>query len=180
MLRQLMYHTKRLLSLSLLFSMLLPMVVLPASANSAEMEWGGTDATGAILTGENCPLTVEHELLTFQIEQFPESYYRAADDFLTYTGSVTAEYTFHNPADYTVNATLVFPFGAVPDYTPIRDRNTNVILSSADIEKYEITVDGQTIDRTLRHTLTSRGEQFEPDRDMAESRMGIIPLPAFL
>lgn len=175
MLRKLMYHTKRLLSLSLLFSMLLPMVVLPASANSAEMEWGGIDATGAILTGENCPLTVEHELLTFKIEHFPESDYREADDFLTYTGSVTAEYTFYNPADYTVNATLVFPFGAVPDYTPIRDRNTKTILSSADIEKYKITVDGQTIDRTLRHTLTSRGEQFEPDKDMAKLHDGFMP-----
>ena len=88
------------------------MLAAPASANSAQMHWRGTDATGAIIADENCPLIVEHELLTFDIGQFPESYYREVSDYLAYSGSVTAEYTFYNPADYSVDATLVFPFGA--------------------------------------------------------------------
>ncbi len=143
------------------------MMAVPASANSAQTRWDGTDATGAIITGEDCPIVVEHENLTFDIQQFPESHYSKVNDYLTYTGRVTAEYTFYNPADYTVNATLAFPFGAVPDYGHIWDNDTNGTLCFSDTEKYDITVDGTPIDRTLRHTLTFWGEQFELEKDMA-------------
>ena len=87
-----------------------------ASANSAQSHWSGTDRTGAIVTDEICPLEVQGEKLTFEVQEFPRNYYSTAEEFLAYTGRVTAEYTFYNPADYTVTATLVFPFGAVPDY----------------------------------------------------------------
>ena len=83
----------------------------PAYANSAQRHWSGTDVTGAVVTGEDCPIVVERELLTFDVQEFPEQYYPDTDSFLAYTGKVTAEYTFRNPADYTVTATLVFPFG---------------------------------------------------------------------
>jgi len=43
------------------------------------------------------------------VQEFPRNYYSTAEEFLAYTGHVTAEYTFYNPADYTVTATLVFP-----------------------------------------------------------------------
>ena len=88
----------------------------PAYANSAQRHWSGTDVTGAVVTGEDCPIVVERELLTFDVQEFPEQYYPDTDSFLDYTGKVTAEYTFRNPADYTVTATLVFPFGNPPHY----------------------------------------------------------------
>lgn len=88
----------------------------PAYANSAQRHWSGTDVTGAVVTGEDCPIVVERELLTFDVQEFPEQYYPDTDSFLAYTGKVTAEYTFRNPADYTVTATLVFPFGNPPHY----------------------------------------------------------------
>ena len=88
----------------------------PAYANSAQRHWSGTDVTGAVVTGEDCPIVVERELLTFDVQEFPEQYYPDTDSFLAYTGKVTAEYTFRNPADYTVTATLVFPFGDPPQY----------------------------------------------------------------
>ena len=150
------------------------MLAVPASANSAQMHWRGTDATGAIIADENCPLIVEHELLTFDIGQFPESYYREVSDYLAYSGSVTAEYTFYNPADYSVDATLVFPFGAIPDYGHIRDSETDEMLRYSDTEKYDIIVDGKTIDRTLRHTLAFWGAQFELDEDMAKLHDGFM------
>lgn len=155
------------------------MLAVPASANSAQMHWRGTDATGAIIADENCPLIVEHELLTFDIGQFPESYYREVSDYLAYSGSVTAEYTFYNPADYSVEATLVFPFGAIPDYGYIRDSETDEMLRYSDTEKYNITVDGKTIDRTLRHTLAFWGAQFELDEDMAKLHNGFMSDPFY-
>lgn len=163
-----MKYTKRCCSLGIVLLLMFSLLAVPASANSAQMQWRGTNATGAIVTGENCPLIVEHELLTFDIGQFPESYYREVSDYLSYSGSVTAEYTFYNPADYSVDATLVFPFGAIPDYGHIRDSETDKMLRFSDTEKYDITVDGAAIDRSLRHTLTLWNGQFEPDEDMAK------------
>ena len=52
---------------------------------------------------------VDKELLTFDVQEFPEQYYPDTDSFLAYTGNVTAEYIFRNPANYAVTATLVFP-----------------------------------------------------------------------
>lgn len=39
----------------------------PAYANSAQRHWSGTDVTGAVVTGEDCPIVVERELLTFDV-----------------------------------------------------------------------------------------------------------------
>ena len=163
------------ISILLLFSLL----CVPASANSAQTQWRGTDATGAIVADEDCPIVVEHELLTFDIGQFPDSYYREVSEYLAYSGSVTAEYTFYNPSDYNVEATLVFPFGAIPDYGLIRDRETDELLRYSDTEKYTIAVDGNTVDRTLRHTLALWGDQFELDKDMAKLHDGFMDDPFY-
>ena len=58
----------------------------PAYANSAQRHWSGTDVTGAVVTGEDCPIVVERELLTFDVQEFPEQYYPDTDSFLAYTG----------------------------------------------------------------------------------------------
>ena len=154
-------------------------LAVPASANSAQSHWRGVNATGAIITGENCPIVVDHETLTFDIQQFPEQHYKAVSDYLAYTGKVTAEYTFHNPADYAVDATLVFPFGAIPDYAHIRDSETDQLLRYFDTEKYDITVNGIPIERTLRHTLIFWGHQFELESDMANLHDGFMDDPFY-
>ena len=159
--------------------LLISMLAVPASANSAQTHWRGTDSTGTIVTGENCPLIVEHELLTFDVQQFPESYYREVSDYLSYSGSVTAEYTFYNPADYSVEATLVFPFGAIPDYGHIQDSESGERLLYSDTEKYDITVNGEPIEKRLRHTLTFWGHQFTLDEDMANLHDGFIDDPFY-
>ena len=155
------------------------MLNVPVSANSAQTHWRGTNSTGAIITGETCPIVVEHELLTFDINQFPEQHYREVNDYLAYTGKVTAEYTFHNPSDYTVDATLVFPFGAIPDYGHLQDNETGKRLLYSDTEKYDITVDGAAIEKTLRHTLMFWGDQFELDEDMAKLHDGFMVDPFY-
>ena len=174
-----MKYTKRFFSLGIVLMLMFSLLAVPVSANSAQSRWEGTNATGAIVTDEDCPIIVEHELLTFDIGQFPEQYYREVSDYLAYSGSVTAEYTFYNPADYSVDATLVFPFGAIPDYGDIRDSETDKILRYTDTEKYDITIDGETIDRTLRHTLFFWGNQFELNEDMAKLHDGFMDDPFY-
>ena len=91
----------------LLILLLAEICIQPAYANSAQRHWRGTDSTGAVVTGEDCPIVVDKELLTFDVQEFPEQYYPDTDSFLAYTGKVTAEYIFRNPANYAVTATLV-------------------------------------------------------------------------
>ena len=169
-----MKYARRHFSLGLVLSLMFYMLAVPVSANSAQMHWRGTDSTGAIITKESCPIVVEHELLTFDIQQFPEQHYREVNDYLSYTGKVTAKYTFHNPTDYTVDATLVFPFGTIPDYGHIQDSETGKKLLYSDTEKYDITVDDEPIEKKLRHTLVFWGHQFTLDEDMANLHDGFM------
>lgn len=138
-----------------------------ASANSAQTHWTGTTATGAIITNDECPIVVENENLTFDINEFPKQYYNESEDYLSYNGKVTAEYTFYNPADYTVNAVLAFPFGTVPDYGIIRNSKTDETIWTADTERYNVSIDGTPIDKQLRHTFSLNGSQFELNRDVS-------------
>ena len=81
----------------LLILLLAGVCIQPAYANSAQRHWRGTDGTGAVVTGEDCPIVVDKELLTFDVQEFPEQYYPDTDSFLAYTGNVTAEYIFRPP-----------------------------------------------------------------------------------
>ena len=130
---------------------------LPASANSAQQYWYGADQAGVVITDGDSPIVVEHELLTFDLSEFPSQHYSNQEDFAGYGGKVTAEYTFYNPSDITVTATLAFPFGNMPGYGY---GNDNDVLA-----KYGVTVNGENVDTTLRHTLSS-GNSFNLDTDL--------------
>lgn len=132
-------------------SIITPMSDVMASANSAQSYWEGVDSMGAVITDTQCPIEVQHEKLTFDIPQFPSNYYDNIDDFLAYNAKVMATYTFYNPADYTVKARLVFPFGNLPYYGYGATIYNDEVAS--DIEKYDVTVNGQPIEKNLRYTL---------------------------
>ena len=53
---------------------------VPYYANSAQTQWRGVDATGAMVSEENSPIVVEKEVLTFDINEFPSNYYRDMTD----------------------------------------------------------------------------------------------------
>lgn len=147
----------------------------PAHANSAQRHWSGTNSTGSLVKDKNCPLVVDKELLTFDVQEFPKNFYNSTEEFLAYTGKVTAEYTFRNPADYTVTATLVFPFGDLPHYGEyIYDPPADKYTAASDTEKYGVTVDGESIEATVRHTLKDRGAPFSLDVDMPKLTDGYI------
>lgn len=143
-------------------------------ANSAQSHWVGTTATGAIVTDDTCPIIVEDEILTFDIQEFPQQYYKDVREYLEYDGKVTAEYAFYNPADYTVDATLVFPFGSLPDYGYLHDQDTGERILNSDTDKYAVTVNGEVIEKKLRHTLMFYGAQFELEEDLKKLHDGYI------
>ncbi len=128
-----------------------------ASANSAQSYWEGVDRAGVIITDGESPIVVEHELLTFDLQEFPQNYYRSEEEFLAYTGKVTAQYTFYNPSALTVTAKLLFPFGREPWYG---------VPDNADTEKYDILINGQAIEKKIRHTLSDNG-QFTLAQDLS-------------
>ena len=149
--------------------------IQPTHANSAQRHWSGTDSTGALVKDKNCPLVVEKELLTFDVQEFPKNYYNSTEEFLAYTGKLTAEYTFRNPADYAVTATLVFPFGNLPHYGEyIYDSPTDKYTAASDTEKYGVKVNGKPIEATVRHTLKDRGTPFSLNEDMPKLTDGYI------
>lgn len=129
-----------------------------AFANSARKYWSGADSYGTVITDKECPVTVESELLTFNIPDFPKNYGDNAD----YEASVTARYTFYNPADYTVTAKLEFPFGRPPLYTTGAD----------DVTKYDITINDREIEKTVRHTFKSANYGFELVKDISRIKDG--------
>ncbi|MDE6867534.1 MAG: hypothetical protein K2J83_00115 [Clostridia bacterium] len=131
------------IAVALMFS-ITAIPVTAASANSAPENWYGTTASGAMVTGENCPVVVESEVLTFDIQAFPNYYYYTQDELDGYKAKVTAHYNFYNPESYDVDMTLVFPFGNFPSY---------VSDDLKDVGKYEVTADGEKVESTIRHTF---------------------------
>ena len=161
----------------MIFTVLLLGAVLiqPTYANSAQRHWNGTSGTGTLVKDKDCPLAVDKELLTFDVQEFPKNYYNSTEEFLAYTGKLTAEYTFRNPADYAVTATLVFPFGNLPHYREyIYDSPTDKYTAASDTEKYGVKVNGKPIEATVRHTLKDRGTPFSLNEDMPKLTDGYI------
>ncbi len=144
----------------------------PASANSAQYHWDGVDRTGAIVLGEACPIVVEKELLTFDITSFPQNYYESLEAFLAYDGRVTAEYTFYNPSELDVRATLVFPFGTTADYARVWDDERESSAFGSDTEKYDILLNGEPVEKRMRYTLATW--RFDLQTDLSRLSDGYI------
>ncbi len=129
----------------LIFALCIILALSPmVRANSGPTSWEGTTAAGIHVDLEECPIVVEHEVLTFHISEFPLEYYEDESAFVDYTASVSAEYTFRNPTDADVTVKLLFPFGTVPMYAPAGRMLTHA---------YDITADGEPVDALLRHSL---------------------------
>jgi len=158
--------------------LLTPMHVL---ANSAQTIWSGVASSGVIVEDEDCPLVVEKEVLTFDIPQFPLNYYQSIEAFIEYSATVTAEYTFYNPSDYTVTATLAFPFGNMPDYGMILDRKGETWAHETveHTRQYGVQINGAAIDSVLRHTYAHPYDDFNLERDLPKLQVGFARDPFF-
>lgn len=162
-----MKEKTKILIAALTLIIMLPLILIPASANSRAPFWEGTDSNGVVFREGDIPIEVESELLTFDIPTLPYASYRSGEYFLEYDSKVTAEYTFYNPTDMTITATLLFPFGVRPEYAYLTDSEGNS-LAEAELSKYDVTVNGQPIEKTVRHTFKSYStEMFDTDKHLA-------------
>lgn len=140
---------------------------VPVLANSAQYYWEGRSQSGAIITGKDSPIIVEKELLTFDLKEFPKPYdYNEMQEFLAYSGKVTAEYTFYNPSEYEVTAKLLFPFGPEAEYADRFYDEKGNLLHNIDIDKYDIYVNGQPIEKSIRHTLSTYQQKFDLEEEL--------------
>ncbi len=133
-------------------------------ANSGPTEWWyGNEGEGPRPEDSDCPLEVTSETLTFDIpDLLPPNIYSWTEDTITrYDSHVTAEYTFYNPTDETITANLVFPFSIFP-YTQ------NLEFATVLDDRYNITVDGQAVERTVMTTYLEPGVEFDARTMMPE------------
>ena len=142
------------------------------SANSAQTHWQGVDVSGAVVQGGDCPVEVGHETLTFNLGEFPSNYYERAEDFLAYGGSVSAEYTFYNPADYAVSVALAFPFGLLPSYGYMYSEEEELLYSQLP-SRFGVTVNGEAVSCAVRHTYHPEYSQFSVESDIPRLRDGL-------
>lgn len=148
--------TMRLVLCIVIIALLTSAFCLPALANSAIREWRGSTAHGVVApNGEQCPITVLHETLTFDIPHFPDG------QFEKYAAKVTANYTLQNPTDTDVTVKLAFPFGQRPSYHYFEDEDLD---SSA----YGVSLNGQPVEVKLRHTY-GNGD-FDLQKDLQKLR----------
>jgi len=117
-----------------------------AEANSAWYKYDGVYAVGAIVRGENCPIVVDREDLTFDI--YKEDLGTFYDEYEVPAGKVSAKYTFRNPTDITARVELLFPFGYAPEYEADDTRDNK--------KYYSVTQDGADIPKRIRNTYRDR------------------------
>ncbi len=152
---------------------------LPVRANSAATFWRGTSSTGVISGDRDCPIEVESEILRLQIPEFPHSYYETADAFLSYSAYVEATYSLYNPTDYEVTFRLFFPFGTSPSYYISSSREPEEISYAYDTDKFTVTVNGENIEKSIRHSLVHPYDSFDLDTDLPRLHDGFVQDPFY-
>jgi len=132
---------------------------LSANANSGPSSWNGVTASGAFISGENCPIEVESEVLTFDIRQLID-HSAEKEELLEYSSVFSAEYTFKNPTKNTVNATLAFPLGQYSDLGfwengegGHNDKFIYLEDAFADKGMYKVFADGAAVAAEMRYTF---------------------------
>ena len=126
---------------------------MSAYANSAQTYWAGESTSALISKDEKSPLEAKNEVLTFDLNEFPKSNYKNIDEFLDYSGRVTAQYTIHNPSNEAITSKLAFPFGTLPGYDFSEEFEYSELPNRYD-SLYNITVNDVTVEKKLRHTFS--------------------------
>ncbi len=64
----------------------------PVSAmTSPTTYWSGVTQAGVVPADSECPIEVEHMLLTFDLQNFANPYTSSEEELAAYTGQVTAQ-----------------------------------------------------------------------------------------
>lgn len=144
------------LVLLLLFAGAKPVSATPPTID----EYEGLRQAGVTPADPECPIKVEHMLLTFDLQELVNPTTGSEEELASYTGKVTMEYTFYNPTDTAITTKFMFYVG----YPDIPSE-----LLEKDMDKYNILVDGQAIEKTLC-SLASNPSGVNPGRCYDTSR----------
>ncbi len=147
---------KKFIEILFVATLIFSLMAVTVSANSGPSSWLGADSTGAIITTPDCPLVVDRETLTFDIFALPQDYYYGTAELADYNSSFTAHYTFRNPENYDITATLAFPIGTMPDYLGYDSRNYIFENSHNGIK-----VNDGEIASEIRYTYFPYGSEFD-------------------
>lgn len=123
-------------------------------ANSAPVFITAGEAARGVIPREELPLTVEKEILTFDIQklEMEETDYdvtEAAD----HSGTVTAEYYFNNPTKETITTKLAFAHG-------VERVNTSC----------EVRLNGEPVESEIRYTYIGDEKKFYGPEDVRKIR----------
>ncbi len=130
---------KRILCALLAFLMLFGGARSASATPPTVAHWNSGWQAGVLLTDIECPIEVEHMLLTFDLQSFAHPHINTKEELDVYTGKVTARYTFYNPTDSAIVTNLLFYTGYRESY-PYFDTIAH---------KYEILIDGEAVEKTL-------------------------------
>ncbi|MBR6825935.1 MAG: hypothetical protein IKM59_05235 [Oscillospiraceae bacterium] len=130
----------------LMVIVILACTVFLVGANSAIWIWEGSANTGSMVSGEDCPVVVEKELLIFDIPNLPMEDHNKGNK--NYSASVTAEYTLVNPSREEITMELIFPFGEKPEYYYSWGLSESLQLP------YAVTAGDKELPYTIRHIGT--------------------------
>lgn len=101
---------------------------LTAQANSGPAWYKGADSSGAIIMTDNCPVSLQKEVLTFDIDNLPS----VSGNFAPNT--VTADYEYFNPTDELLSLRMAFPCGIKPNYAKDIDDRAMIDISLDGVE----------------------------------------------
>lgn len=141
-----------------------------ADANSADRRHYGVDSQGVIIMGEDCPIVVDKEVLTFDIYKneptsggmtFASSSNSQNSNTGFYKKQVSAEYTFTNPSENEIHVNCVFPFGP---YYRFDEEETDIL-------QYGISVNESAVDCKLRATYCDNAAYYEWDNNTDFDKM---------
>ena len=141
-----MKRFRSVISLICIIALLTSICILPAYAMPAPPKIHGTDIFDVIIKEKDSPIIIDNEIITFDLPTLPYAKYYKNETFHAYDSRVTSEYTFYNPTDATVTATLLVRSGTVPYY------GIGIVSKSELLEKYGIFVNGEKIEPSLRAT----------------------------
>ena len=156
------------------FLMLCVFAAVPVFGMTPIDPYGAVPFFSLYPAGGKSSLAVKSLDVTWQIDSLPPDWdYRDATQyasFLEYQPRVRAIYEFENPTDQPVKQGLYLPATLPPEYAEWR----NVNVASRILEQYSITLDGKTIEPTVRYAYLSEAQNryehivYENDNTMQE------------
>ena len=141
-------------SVLLLFGFTMPIHAL------REMEyWQGMDSTELLFMDKNSPIVVNKETITYDYFEMSKPTYDSKKELLENKNQITLDYELYNPTDETITTTLAYPLGEALDINLVIDI-TGTLYFYQDTEKYDVTVNGESVEKQLRHTIVRETEQY--------------------